>query len=58
MGTRREIAFVRIAFGIIADQLVGPGIATLRCTNNGFGNLSIATFNINAIKLGTLTFQP
>ena len=42
----------------VADQLVGPGIATLRCTNNGFGNLSIATFNINAIKLGTLTFQP
>jgi hypothetical protein len=44
----------------VADQLFASGSVTLGCTNNNSlgGDLSISTFNINAIKVGTLTFQP
>ena len=42
----------------IAGQLPGGGTATLKCRNNGVsGNLSIQTFNINAIKVMSLMFQ-
>jgi hypothetical protein len=42
----------------VASALSTAGTATLTCKNNGSGgNLSIETFNLNAIAVGTLTFQ-
>ena len=42
----------------VASELSSSGNVMLRCKNNGSaGNLSIQTFNLNAIKVGTLTFQ-
>ena len=43
----------------VAGQLQEPGVASLRCTNSSVvGDLVIETFNLNAIKVGTLALQP
>jgi hypothetical protein len=42
----------------VASQLSTRGIATLKCRNNGVGgNLSVETFNLNAVQVLTLMFQ-
>lgn len=42
----------------VATKLSSRGIAALKCRNNGVsGNLSVQTFNLNAIRVQTLTFQ-
>lgn len=42
----------------VASRLSSPGTVMLRCRNNGTGgNLSIQTFNLNAIKVGAVMFQ-
>jgi hypothetical protein len=42
----------------VASQLSSRGLAALKCRNNGVsGNLSIQTFNLNAIEVVSLTFQ-
>jgi hypothetical protein len=43
----------------VAAGLTAPGPATLYCTNNtSTGDLQLQTFNLNAIRVGNLTFQP
>jgi hypothetical protein len=42
----------------VAANLSTPGLAMLKCSNNGDGgNLSIQTFNLNAVRVGMLKFQ-
>jgi hypothetical protein len=43
----------------VAAPLSAAGMAELKCTNNVLigGNLSLETFNLNAIKVSALTFQ-
>ncbi len=42
----------------VAAQLSTQGIATLRCRNNGGGgNLAVQTYNLNAVRVVSLTFQ-
>lgn len=42
----------------VAANLSSTGSAILKCRNNGAGgNLSVQTFNINAVRAGSLTVQ-
>ncbi len=42
----------------VASQLSARGTAMLKCRNNGVGgNLSVQTFNLNAVQVVSLMFQ-